>query len=78
MKLVLVEWVDSASCSGWHRLSLESDCICSCVAAGLLCHEDEKQGVITYSKSDSGNIAETISIPKSCIKRIRQLKVARK
>ncbi len=76
MKLVLVEWVDSASCSGWHRLNSEIDCISECIAVGLLCHEDEKQVVITYSRSDTGNIAETLTIPKCSIKRMRQLKVA--
>ena len=78
MKLVLVEWVDSASCSGWHRLDSGLDGVCACVSAGLLCSENEKQIVITYGKSDTGNIAETISIPRSCIKRMRQLKVARR
>lgn len=75
MKLCLVEWVDSASCSGWHKLNPELDCTCNCIATGLMCYEDEKQVVITYARSDTGNVAETISISKSCIKRIRYLKV---
>ena len=75
MKLVLVEWVDSASCSGWHRIDPETDCVCNCIATGLLCSEDEKQIVITYSRSDSGSVAETLSIPKCSIKRMRQLRV---
>jgi len=74
MKMALVEWVDSASYRGWHRLG-EYDCISNCISIGLLCQEDEKQIVLALSKSDSESLGDTISIPKSCIKRIRYLKV---
>ena len=75
MKLVMIEWIDSCTITGWHRLNTGMDCVSNCIAIGLMCHEDNKQIVITYAKSDSGHIAETLTIPKSCIKRIRYLKV---
>ena len=74
MKLVLVEWEDSCELSGWHVLS-DNDCISNCISAGLLCSEDEKQVVIAQSRSCTGSIGDTISIPKGCITRIRYLKV---
>ena len=74
MKLLLVEWDDSSTCVGWHRLSSEDD-ISHCISTGLLCKETEKSITLTISKSELGSIAETISIPRSCIKRIRRLRV---
>jgi len=76
MRLILVEWVDSASYSGWHKLSLGTDCVSNCITVGLLCYDDEKHLVISQSRSDTGNTGDTISIPKCCIKRVRTLKVA--
>jgi len=75
MKLVLVEWEDSSSYSGWHRIHPDCDCVANCISVGVLCSEDKKQVVLALSKSDSGNYGDTMAIPKSCIKRIRYLKV---
>ena len=75
MRLAMIEWEDSAGYSGWHQLDPWLDSISKCVTIGLLCKEDERQVVIALSKSNSGNFGDTISIPKSCIKRIRYLKV---
>ncbi len=75
MRLVLVEWVDSASCSGWHSLG-KDDCISNCISVGVLCQESDKQVILALNKSDSGYVGDTMSIPKVSIKRIRYLKVA--
>ncbi len=74
MILALIEWVDSASYNGWHSLC-KDDTFASCISIGVLCHEDSEKMVIFQSKSDNGRVAETISIPKGCIKRFRKLKV---
>jgi len=74
MRLALVEWEDSSSITGWHVLS-DYDSSCKCVSVGLLCREDKKSITLTASKSDSGNYDTTISIPRTCVKKIRYLKV---
>lgn len=74
MRLVMVEWEDSATNYGWHRLSTD-DSISYCVSVGMICREDEKQVTLAQSRSDCGNISETISIPRSCIRRMRMLKI---
>ena len=75
MKIVLIEWEDSSSYGGWHRVMPELDSISNCISIGILCQDSPKYVVLSQSKSDSGNYGDTISIPKSCIKRIRYLKV---
>lgn len=75
MKIVLVEWVDSASYSGWHRISPETAGIITCISVGLLCQEDKEQLTLVQSRNDFGNYAEFLSIPKCCIKRVRYLKI---
>ena len=75
MKLVMVEFEDSSSYSGWHKLDSWLDSISNCVSVGILCREDKKQIVLALSKSNSRNYGDTMAIPRSCIKRIRYLKV---
>ena len=74
MRLILVEWVDSATYGGWHHIT-KGDCISNCITIGILHNETDKQITIVQSKSDTGNYAESISIPKVSIKRIRELRV---
>jgi len=77
-KIVLIEWDDAASRSGgWHYLD-DEDTVMSSISIGIVCSEDDKQVVLALSKNEKGLYAETFSIPKGCIKRIRTLKVGRK
>lgn len=76
MKLALVEWLDSCGISGWHTLS-GNDSASKCITVGTLCKDSEKEVVLALSKSDSGNVSDTIAIPKICITRIRYLKVSK-
>ncbi len=75
MRITLVEWLDSSCYNGWHRFSKENDGISHCITAGVLKYEDEEQIVISLSSSDSGNVGDTMSIPKVCITRMRNLRV---
>lgn len=76
MKIVVVEWVDSAFCQGWmskerargHQLSR----ICS---IGILLHEDNEKITIVQDTSSDDDVGDGITIPKVSITRIRQLKV---
>jgi len=76
MKIAIVEWDDAYSNGGWHTPNPDLDRIARCISMGLLCYEDDKQITIAQSYSmTSGNIGDTITIPKGCIKRIRQLQI---
>ena len=76
MTLVMVEWSDAYSFGGWHTPSKELDQTANCISIGLLLFDDGDQVTIAQSKSvTSGNIGDTLSIPKCSIKRIRKLKV---
>lgn len=75
MRIVLIEREDSASVPGWHRIDPAVDGISICISAGLLCLEDEKQVILSQSRSSFGNYGDVIAIPKHCVKRIRTLKV---
>lgn len=72
MRVVLVEWDDSFSDGGW-RPAQDDLPISHCITVGLLQYDSEDKVTITQSKANSGNYADRISIPKSCIRRIRQL-----
>ncbi len=74
MKLVLVEWVDSSGYAGWHKLG-DNDVVSPCVSVGILVSEDDKQLVLSPSRSDCGNVLDTLAIPVCSIKRSRTLKV---
>ena len=75
MRMVLVEWVDSSSVTGWHTPSPSYNIQANCISVGVLLYDNEDRISIAQSKSDSGNWAEVISIPKCSIKRVRTLKV---
>jgi len=75
MKMVLVEWVDSAFMQGWmlkeqaltHKFS-------HCTSIGFLVSEDKEQVTIVQSESDKDSVGDGLSIPKCSIKKIRNLK----
>ncbi len=74
MKIVMVEWEDARSDGGWQYKNDDLD-ISKCVTIGLLQYDKPNRVIIAQSKSDSGNWADRIAIPKCCIKRMRKLKV---
>ena len=76
MKMVLIEWLDSSSYSSWHKLG-NDDSITRCVSVGVLCKEDTDSVTVFLSKNDYGSIADTMSIPKVSIKRMRYLRVVK-
>jgi len=73
MKLVLVEWLDSFSCFGWHQPGHERPS--KCITVGILREEDTESVTISQSRSHCGNVCDDIAIPKCSIKRIRYLNV---
>ncbi|MBA7685643.1 hypothetical protein ES703_94068 [subsurface metagenome] len=76
MQLVMIEWVDSAvSSDGWtSRDDYSHAHIVKCVHIGVLLKEDKDTITLCSGLNRSCKIQET-TIPKCCIKRMRQLKV---
>ena len=77
MRMVIVEWEDSAFAQGWmSRDSVKTHSVSIIVSVGLLVAENDKQ--ITIMQSDSVNTeqyGDGMTIPKSAITRIRRLKI---
>lgn len=72
MKIVLVEWRDSASGSSWVRKDYDehSD---PCTSVGILLRENETDIELAPNVTGDHKLHQ-IAIPKSSIKRMRQLK----
>ena len=75
MKLVLVEWRDSAVQYGWQHADHFDGEIEKCQSVGFLLKETPDSVVLLLSRSNTGNWAEGITIPKLAITRMRKLTV---
>ncbi len=72
MKIVLVEWADSTSSSGWDtNFDLE---LSNCTTVGQLVVKDKEKIVVVQSISDGAHCDGRFAIPRSCIKSIKELK----
>ena len=75
MKVVIIEWVDACGYGlHWEDREPWSEKPASCITIGLLTHEDEKNVFVVLSLSGD-KYSHGEAIPKSCIKRIRKLRV---
>ena len=75
MRLVLVEWVDPCSTSNplWQtKEDIANLCPVSCVTVGIVLEESEADIRVALSTNPE-MYSQAITIPKSCIKRIRKL-----
>jgi len=76
-RLVEVEWEDSCAYRGWQiteqtEISMPSQCR----SIGYLMVKDDDRIVIAQSLDDDGmSVADVIVIPKSAVKRLRNIKV---
>ena len=71
MKVVMVEWVDSTSESGWthdHDLDLSI-----CKTVGFLVKKTKDKIVLIQSISDNDNVDNKFAVPRVCIKSIKEL-----
>lgn len=75
-KMVLIEWVDSNIMHGW-RISEEAneDTVAHCKTVGFLKSQDDEKITLVMGESDFGSVIECITIPKGCIKSIKELRV---
>ncbi len=75
-KLVLVEWNDSKiNYDNWRPDDCSEDNVAHCRTVGILKAEDTEKITIASSDSDSGFVSVTITIPKGCITKIKELRV---
>ena len=76
MKLVLVEWVDSAFAQGWmHKDAIRNHRVSKIASAGILVNDTKEHITIVQSVSDKDDRGDGITIPRCSIKRIRHLAV---
>jgi len=75
MRVIIVEWVDSAFLQGWmSRDDVKTHRISPCVSVGLLVNETRDQITIMQSAGKE-QYGDGLTIPRVCIKRMRTLKV---
>ncbi len=75
MQAVRVEWVDSSSETGWQRKNHRcSGGISYCESLGFIIRKNKREIALAQSKSSIGSIAEVMTIPMVCVKKITKLK----
>ncbi len=76
MQVVQVQWVDSASEDGWQSKShvKHASKLCYCESVGFLLRKNKGDITLVQSTGSFDNVAASISIPMSCVKKITKLK----
>lgn len=74
--VVEIDWVDAASTRGWggeDRAHGTHKGLVSCSTVGyLLGHDKTAVRVCQSRNTDTGDVTEIMSIPRSCVRRIRK------
>ena len=76
LKLLLVDWVDSAGSTGWRQTDELQPEIGECQSVGFLVSETKEALALALNRSRLPNFrpfGEIVSIPKRCIIRSRVL-----
>lgn len=74
MKLIYVEWKDSAAYHGWHRLDTGGPALIKSI--GILAHKDAAIIVLSTSFNPiSKHYMDQLTIPRECITKIRRVRV---
>jgi len=73
--MILVKFVDSNIQHGWEHPESTQDNLAYAQAIGWVKSEDEEQITLTMAISDFGLIFEKLTIPKGCIKSIKELRL---
>ena len=73
--LIEVTWHDSSSTTGWQTKP-ETELL-ECFTAGYLVHRNKRSIVVALnssSKNSANSFGDTMTIPASCVKRLRRLR----
>ena len=68
-----VEWIDSVSSGRWGTREeyIEKAAVPLCWSVGYVLVNDKERIVLLQSCSDNGDVADSISIPKKAVRRLR-------
>ncbi len=71
----MIEWEDSYHDSDWvgRRHARIDSRVSKCKTVGYLLKSNLREVTVFQSKSDTGNITDTMSIPRKAIKSLRYL-----
>ena len=74
-RIIRVDWEDSASGGGWNRLDDFKDRhgTLSCQSVGYVAKSDKDVVMLVQSVCENGDVNDSISIPRKCIKRVRRI-----
>lgn len=73
---VEVEWVDAASCHPWQSLAdARKDGLVRCWTIGYLVRNTRDIVSLCQARGDNARLGENWSIPRTCVLRIRRLKL---
>ena len=74
MKLVKVDWMDSAACDGWVGVTYAEEFNPSkCVTVGWVVNKTREYITVTSSRSDTVNYSQLMTIPRKCVISIKEL-----
>jgi hypothetical protein len=73
MQIVKVTWADSASSPGWQSKQHDWHSCSNCCSVGFIIKRNKRELSIAQSWSDSGNVADVITIPMRSIKNIKKM-----
>lgn len=75
MKVIKVEWVDSNITHGWQPEGVFEGAWALCESVGYLYEETSELISLAMGRSDHKSILETLTLPKACIKSIKEMRV---
>lgn len=74
LRVLEVEWLDAGSLSGWRQPTEHADeGPLRCRTVGYVLRDDEECLILAQSQASSGQVAASLTIPRSCIKKRRRL-----
>ncbi len=74
MKLVKIDWVDSATIDGWVSVAYAEDFNPSaCETVGWVVKKTREYITVTSSRSDTVNYSQLMTIPRKCVISIKEL-----
>ena len=73
-KIILVEWEDSNVTHGWMPANEGAFQVAHCRTVGIVQLDNDHSLTLAMGDSDSGSVLETITIPKGCITKIKELR----